>query len=101
MGVHIDIKRYDPGSVEIGDSSVDWWDCVRYSGDTEIAHSKQVDWEFFDRGDCDSWVTYQRPKDWSQLETAVESFVPESNKPRWREAIRRMKADSSLWFEIS
>ena len=99
MGVNIHILRTTESGEEDLDFEADWWDTIRYTGDTDLYHDDTLDWEYANLED--NWSPVKRPRDWEAFRAWIDENVPEGNRPRWHECIERIQGRDDLWLEFS
>lgn len=97
MGVNIYIRKLDGTD---SPPAVEWWNSDRLSGDTALRDDETLEWVYHQLEPGTIRQALIRPADWQVFENWIASNIYEGGQRRWREAIEKMKADKSLWFDF-
>lgn len=106
MGTHISVVKilgfepyedYGNTIMLVNKEKQDWFSTVRYSGDTQF--NDEVEFNYIDVPDKDEIL--KRPVDFDAAEKWVKENVYEANQSRLIYALKRMREDENLCFDVS
>jgi hypothetical protein len=80
----------------------EWWDWIRYAGDTEFWYCESFEWVYdtYEPTPYDA-IHLKRPKSTEEARRWVEDNILDGNKPRLIQLLDNMKLNNWIWLHVA